>query len=61
MGKIVKKSEKSTLVVEMPKEMWEELRWLSLNMKISMSEICRRGIKLFLIENLKKFPTFPVN
>lgn len=61
MGKIVKKNEKSTLVVEIPKEMWKELKWLSFNMNISMSEICRRGIKHILNENLKKFPPSPID
>jgi predicted DNA-binding protein len=57
--KLVKKSEKATLVIEMPKEMWEQLRWLSFNTKVSMSEICRKGIEKTLKENLKKFPTPP--
>ncbi len=36
------------LIIQMHKEMWEELRRLSFELNISMAELCRKGITLLL-------------
>lgn len=54
-----RKTDKATLVVEIPKEMWEQLRWLSFNMKLSMAELTRRGLEHVIKQNYKKFPPPP--
>ncbi len=50
------KEERSTIIVRVPKEMAEQLKWLSFKMKVSIAELCRRGAEKIIKENYKKFP-----
>jgi hypothetical protein len=43
------------VMVQMPKEMWQHLKWLSFKMNVSMAELCRRGADHVLKEGMKKF------
>ncbi len=45
------------VMVQMPKEMWHHLKWLSFKMNISMAEIARRGIENFLKDSEKEHGT----
>lgn len=54
-----KDEEKATIVVRMPKETANKLKWLSYNMNMSVAELCRQGIDKIIKENYKKFPNPP--
>lgn len=59
MKKTGNKSKKTALLIEMPNQLWEQLRWLSFNTKTSMAEIARTSIERTIKENLKKIPPLP--
>lgn len=54
-----KDEEKATIVIRMPKETANKLKWLSYNMNTSVAELCRQGIDKIIKENYKKFPNPP--
>ena len=47
------------VIIRMPKEMSNKLKWLSFNMKVSVAELCRQGVEKIIKENYKKFPPPP--
>jgi len=56
----LKKGDKKTkqeVVVPMPIEMWEQLKWLSYKTNISIAELCRRGAAHIIKEYSKKYPS----
>lgn len=54
MPRTVKNKDK-IVMVQMPKEMWQNLKWLSFKMNISMAELCRKGVEHILKEGIKKY------